>query len=133
MASLAIKISTTKAIETLEARVKLAEAANKEHAALKKAHEAALKKHNADVLKLIVKNGTPKHISRRWYGNQSYEVTFDLNEGVVFPTEPEAPKYPENLLSDITLTDLKQTIRILKMTDEPTVNANLMKKFAEYL
>jgi hypothetical protein len=133
MASLAIKISTTKAIETLEARVKLAEAANKEYAASKKAHDAAIKKHNADTLKLIIKNGTPRELSRRWYGNGTYEVTFDMNEGVVLPEKPSAPEWPTNILADSTLNELKQTIRILKMTDEPTVNANIMKKFADYL
>ncbi len=133
MASLSIKISTQKAIESLEARVKVAENAQKEYNAAKKAYEAATKKHKADTLKLILKNATPTEISRRWYGEGRYDVVFQVNEGFLMPEAPESPRHPEGMLSDATLTELKQVIRVLKMTDEPTVNANVMKKFAEYL
>ena len=134
MASLAIKISTQKAIETLENRIALAEAAVKEWDLLDKQHEAAMKKFRADQLKFVTKNGKPTAISRRWYGDGEVEVTFKLNEGVVLPAAPEAPKRDvTNLLNPSVLEDLKQTVRILKMTDEPTVNASIMKKFADYL
>ena len=70
---------------------------------------------------------------RQW--NKTLNVDFDIiTDGNDFPQEPEKD-YEEihRHTYNEMVEEMENAIRILKMTDEETVNASTMKQIAKYL
>jgi hypothetical protein len=109
----------------------------KEEARFEKEKEA----YNLAILKLVKSKGVITDASRqRWYhgsGNSKsktveFSVTMELPK-TALPTEPvQIETYPEHRYERET-DEIKQAIRVLKMTDQEYVNASTLKSVSEYL
>jgi hypothetical protein len=137
--SISVKVKVSTLISSLEKALKEREQrfANqeKEQALYEKAKEA----YNLAILKLIKSKGVVTDASRnRWYSSNSkkntveFQVTMELPK-VALPKEPEHPEaYPDHRYERET-TEIKQAIRVLKMTEQEYVNASTLKSVSEYL
>jgi len=109
----------------------------KEEARFEKEKEA----YNLAILKLIKSKGVVTDANRqRWYhgsGNSKsktveFSVTMELPK-TALPTEPvQIETYPEHRYERET-DEIKQAIRVLKMTDQEYVSASTLKSVSEYL
>jgi hypothetical protein len=107
----------------------------KEEARFEKEKEA----YNLAILKLVKSKGVITDASRqRWYHNNSksktveFSVTMELPKSAL-PTEPtQVETYPEHRYTRET-DEIKQAIRVLKMTDQEYVSASTLKSVSEYL
>ena len=107
----------------------------KEEARFEKEKEA----YNLAILKLVKSKGVITDASRqRWYSNNSksktveFSVTMELPKSAL-PAEPtQVETYPEHRYERET-DEIKQAIRVLKMTDQEYVNASTLKSVSEYL
>ena len=137
--SISVKVKVSTLISSLEKALKEREQrfANqeKEQALYEKAKEA----YNLAILKLIKSKGVVTDASRnRWYSSNTkkntveFQVTMELPK-VALPKEPEHPEaYPDHRYERET-TEIKQAIRVLKMTEQEYVNASTLKSVSEYL
>ena len=135
--AISVKIATPKVIKALE--TKLAELntnyANQEanEAKYQKAYEKYKKEVTKFAVDKIAKAENLRTNYRSW--NNTLNVDFDLTV-----TESELPKQPEREFEQMgahTYKDMKEeienAIRILKMTDEETVNTSTYNAVARYL
>jgi hypothetical protein len=135
--AISVKIATPKVIKALE--TKLAELntnyANQEanEAKYQKAYEKYKKEVTKFAVDKIAKAENLRTNYRSW--NNTLNVDFDLTV-----TESELPKQPEREFEQMgahTYKDMKEeienAIRILKMTDEETVNTSTYNAIARYL
>jgi hypothetical protein len=135
--AISVKIATPKVIKALE--TKLAELntnyANQEanEAKYQKAYEKYKKEVTKFAVDKIAKAENLRTNYRSW--NNTLNVDFDLTV-----TESELPKQPEREFEQMgahTYKDMKDeienAIRILKMTDEETVNTSTYNAIARYL
>ena len=107
----------------------------KEEARFEKEKEA----YNLAILKLVKSKGVITDASRqRWYHNNSknktveFSVTMELPK-TALPKEPEQPEaYPDHRF-EREAGEIKQAIRVLKMTEQEYVNASTLKSVSEYL
>jgi len=132
-----VKIQTVKIIKALEGAL---DKLNKDYASQEANEAKYLKKHEAwkkEIGKWAIANFAKSENLRTNYRswNNQLNVDFDIitKEGD-FPAEPEKDfevihqhTYRESK------KELENAIRILKMTDEETVNASTMKQIAKYL
>ncbi len=137
--SISVKVKVSTLISSLEKALKEREQrfANqeKEQALYEKEKEA----YNLAILKLIKSKGVVTDASRnRWYSSNTkkntveFQVTMELPK-VALPKEPEHPEaYPDHRYERET-TEIKQAIRVLKMTEQEYVNASTLKSVSEYL
>ena len=135
--AISVKIATPKVIKALE--TKLAELntnyANQEtnEAKYQKAYEKYKKEVTKFAVDRIAKAENLRTNYRSW--NNSLNVDFDLTV-----TESELPKQPERDFEQMSAhsykdmkDELENAIRILKMTDEETVNTSTYNAIARYL
>ena len=135
--SISVKISTPKVIKALETR--LAELntnyANQEtnEAKYKKAMEKWQKEITAYAVSNIKKAENFRTNYRSW--NNTLNIDFDLTV-----TQAELPKEPERDFEQMgrhnyleQKQEIENAIRILKMTDEETVNTSTYNAIARYL
>jgi hypothetical protein len=107
----------------------------KEQARFDKEKEA----YNLAILKLVKSKGVVTDASRtRWYSSNSksktveFSVTMELPK-TALPKEPEQPEaYPDHRF-EREAGEIKQAIRVLKMTEQEYVNASTLKSVSEYL
>jgi len=137
--SISVKVKVSTLISSLEKALVEREQrfANqeKEQALYEKAKES----YNLAILKLIKSKGVVTDASRnRWYSSNTkkntveFQVTMELPK-VALPKEPEHPEaYPDHRYERET-TEIKQAIRVLKMTEQEYVNASTLKSVSEYL
>jgi hypothetical protein len=139
--SLSVKVKVSALIKALEQarleREKRFHAQELEEAKFEKATEA----YNLAVLKLIkAGKGSIEEASRNhWYGRNdkhkgkvSFSVTVYLPTGAL-PNEPERPETYSEREYKRDVENISQAIRVLKMTDQESVNASTYKSVAEYL
>ena len=137
--SISVKVKVSTLISSLEKALVEREQrfANqeKEMATYEKAKEA----YNLAILKLVKSKGVITDASRqRWYHNNSksktveFSVTMELPK-TALPKEPEQPEaYPDHRF-EREAGEIKQAIRVLKMTEQEYVNASTLKSVSEYL
>ena len=137
--SISVKVKVSTLISSLEKALVEREQrfANqeKEMATYEKAKEA----YNLAILKLIKSKGVVTDASRtRWYSSNSksktveFSVTMELPK-TALPKEPEQPEaYPDHRF-EREAGEIKQAIRVLKMTEQEYVNASTLKSVSEYL
>lgn len=131
--SLSVKVSTVKLVKALEAALAKRE---KEISDYKKAY-ADYEKERKDFQKALVSMvGTNKlilketQLSNGWRNEPPTAVlTFTYGSGVKLPVEPE--HYGHHYQHEIS--EIKNAIAILKMTDDETVSTNTYKGVAQYL
>ena len=132
-----VKVATTKVIKALEARLALLEKNYKEQTANEAKHTKAYEAWKKEIGKWAIANFSKAENLRTNYRNwnNTLNVDFDIvtKEGT-FPDEPErdfeqigSHTYRESK------KELENAIRILKMTDEETVNTSTYNAVAQYL
>jgi hypothetical protein len=137
--SISVKVKVSTLISSLEKALVEREQrfANqeKEQARYEKEKEA----YNLAILKLIKSKGVVTDASRnRWYSSNTkkntveFQVTMELPK-VTLPKEPETPEAYADHRYERETTEIKQAIRVLKMTEQEYVNASTLKSVSEYL
>ena len=139
-----VKVTTSKVIKALEVKsaelTKIQSAYDKEHAeleAIKLAHEKAKEKYQKDLIKAVL-----PHISKSpkcgvYFRGFSNEINVDIYfsaADITLPVEPTQASFKwttTNVRQE--LDEINNTIRILKMTDDETVNASTFNKISQYL
>lgn len=124
-----VKVATVKVIKGLEDRIAGNKKVIAENENKRKAHKVALDKHQKQIIKDFAKDLAIENIHTTWRGQ--LEVTYKITDGVELPKEPQLEC--ERELGAWEVEEIHNAIRLLKMTDEETVNASTFKSIAQYL
>lgn len=127
-----VKIPTKKVIESLSASLAKREDEIKNYPKLndeyKKAHEAWQK----DMVKLIDISKPTEIDIRTWRNNSSIMLTFKVDESKLTEA-PTPPDSPDNWKFKEETEELRNAIRILKMTEEEHVSTSTYNSVAKFL
>jgi hypothetical protein len=132
-----VKIATPKIITALEASLAKLEADYATQAVNEAKYDKALEKWKADVFEFAMANVKKSFNLRTNYRsyNNTLNVDFDLTvKESDMPVEPEREfEYIHASTYRESKKELSNAIRILKMTDEETVNTSTYNAVSEYL
>jgi hypothetical protein len=135
--AISVKIATPKVIKALEASLAKLESDYSSQEANEAKYEKARKAWQKELIDYAVANIKKAENFRTNYRNWSNNLNIDFDLTVA---EKDLPKEPERnfvVMHQHTYTDQKQeienAIRILKMTDEETVNTSTYNAVARYL
>jgi hypothetical protein len=132
-----VKVPTLKIITALEASLAKLEADYATQAVNEAKYDKALEKWKADVFEFAMANVKKSFNLRTNYRsyNNTLNVDFDLTvKESDMPVEPEREfEYIHASTYRESKKELSNAIRILKMTDEETVNTSTYNAVAEYL
>jgi hypothetical protein len=132
-----VKVATTKVIKALETRLATLEKDYASQEAKEAKYQKALEAWKKEIGKWAIANFSKaenlRTNYRQWNNNLNVDFDIVVKQGD-FPTEPEKDF---EVIHQHTYREQKEeisnAIRILKMTDEETVNASTMKQIAKYL
>jgi hypothetical protein len=134
MASINVKVPTSKVIELIENKIESLNKAIKSYPDDIKKYEADYKKFNEEMVKFAlkqIKNGTNYSADVRSYSslNKSISINFSVSADVETPKAPERPADPNNKTwvgrSYLSPLDrLEQTLKVLKLSSQETVSAS---------
>ena len=130
--ALSVKVATPKVIQALEAKLEAGKKAVTNNEKLRKEYAKIEKAWEKQVAELATKHISKAevHASENW--RNELNVTFQFPAGAF--TIPEKPSIElEQELGRYEVQEIENAIRILKMTDEETVNASTFKTIAQYL
>ena len=130
--ALSVKVATPKVIKALEAKLEAGTKAIANNEKKRKDYAKVEKAWAKQVAELAIKQIAKADVSanENWRGEIS--VNFQLPAGsFVVPEKPQIEL--ENELGRYEVQEIENAIRILKMTDEETVNASTFKSIAQYL
>jgi hypothetical protein len=130
--ALSVKVATPKVIKALEAKLEAGTKAIANNEKKRKEYEKTEKVWAKEVADLVIKQIAKAEVSanENWRGEVS--VNFTIPTGAI--KLPEKPSIDlEQELGRYEVTEIENAIRILKMTDEETVNASTFKSIAQYL
>jgi hypothetical protein len=130
--ALSVKVATPKVIKALEAKLEAGTKAIANNEKKRKEYEKLEKAWAKEVAELMVKQISKADVSanENWRGEVS--VRIEVPAGTIkLPTQPSIDL--ENELGRYEVQEIENAIRILKMTDEETVNASTFKTIAQYL
>jgi hypothetical protein len=135
--SISVKIATPKVIKALETKLAELETNYANQEANEAKYQKAFEKHKKELIAYAVANIKKAENFRTNYRNWNNTLNIDFDLTV---SELELPKCPERDFEQIgshTYRDMKEeianAIRILKMTDEETVNTSTYNAIARYL
>ena len=134
---ISVKIATAKVIQALETKLAQVKAdyskQDENEAKYKEAQEAWQKEIGAWALEQFSKAQNLRTNYRQWSNN--INVDFDLpTDGTDFPIEPERSfEVIHRHTYNEMVEEIENAIRILKMTDEETVNTSTYNAIARYL
>ena len=130
--AISVKVATPKVIQALETKLQESKNAITNNEKKRKDYEKVEKAWAKQVAELATKHISKADVSahENWRGEIS--VSFQLPTGTF--TIPEKPSIElEQVLGRYEVQEIENAIRILKMTDEETVNASTFKSIAQYL
>ena len=130
--AISVKVATPKVIKALEAKLVEGKNAITNNEKKRKEYEKTEKAWAKEVADLVIKQISKADVSanENWRGETS--VNISLPSGTI--KLPEKPSIElENELGRYEVQEIENAIRILKMTDEETVNASTFKTIAQYL
>ena len=130
--ALSVKVATPKVIKALEAKLEAGTKAIANNEKKRKEYAKVEKVWAKQVAELAIKHISKADVNanENWRGEIS--VSFQLPAGTfAFPEKPSIEL--ENELGRYEVQEIENAIRILKMTDEETVNASTFKTIAQYL
>ena len=140
---LTVRVATDKAIEALEARLvqlrKDYEEGQKQEAEFKKKHDAWRKVLHSTARKVLLEALKNDANVEAWAGHTAGAISARIEtRGIIadLPPEPRRPGDREPMSDHrykYTLEEIQQAIRILKMTDQPTVPASTFAALSRYL
>ena len=135
--AISVKIATPKVIKALEASLAKLEADYASQEANEVKYQKAYEKHKKEIIAYAIANVKKAENFRTNYRswNNTLNIDFDLTV-----SESDLPKTPERDFDQIGAhnyreqkEELSNAIRILKMTDEETVNTSTYNAVARYL
>lgn len=129
MAAINVKVKTAKVITALENKLAELKAAETTNEKLREEYDAAVAKYDVEVHE-VVKNLAPKSVSTWKYGSTEVTVKYTILNDVL-PPEPQHPDFIR--VNTRAIPDIESAIRLLKMTDEETVNASTFKQISKFL
>lgn len=130
--ALSVKVATPKVIKALEAKLEAGQKAIATNEKKRKDYVKVEKAWAKEVADLAIKHISKADVNanENWRGEIS--VSFQLPAGTF--TVPEKPELNlDQELGRYEVQEIENAIRILKMTDEETVNASTFKTIAQYL
>lgn len=130
--AISVKVSTTKVIKALEDKLEAGTKAIANNEKKRKDYEKVEKAYAKQVADLAIKQIAKAQVSadKNWRDEVYVRFEFPANTLSV----PEKPQLElEQELGRYEVQEIENAIRILKMTDEETVNASTFKSIAQYL
>ena len=127
-----VKVSTPKVIKALEEKLEAGKLAITNNEKKRKDYEKVEKAWSKEVADVVFKQIAKAEVSAHENWRNEVNVTITLPNGAV--KLPEKPQMElEQELAHYEVKEIENAIRILKMTDEETVNASTFNKLAQYL
>lgn len=127
-----VKVSTVKVIKALEEKLATGKSAIVSNEKKRKEYEKVEKAYAKEVADLVFKQIAKAEVNAHENWRNEVNVTITLPNGAV--KLPEKPQIElERELGTYEIQEIENAIRILKMTDEETVNASTFNKLAQYL
>jgi hypothetical protein len=129
---MSVKVSTTKVIKALEAKLEAGTKAIATNEKKRKDYEKIEKAWAKDVADIVFKQIAKAEVSAHENYRNEVNVNISLPAGLI--KLPEKPSMElEQELARYEVQEIENAIRILKMTDEEFVNATTFNKLAQYL
>ena len=130
--ALSVKVATPKVIKALEAKLEAGTKAVANNEKKRKEYEKLEKAWAKEVADLAVKQISKADVSANENWRGEININLSLPAGSIkLPAKPDLDLEQE--LNRYEVTEIENAIRILKMTDEETVNASTFKTIAQYL
>lgn len=130
--AISVKVSTTKVIKALEDKLDAGKKAIVSNEKKRKDYEKVEKAWAKEVADLVFKQIAKAEVSAHENYRGEVNVNIQLPAGTIkFPEKPSMDL--DNELARYEVQEIENAIRILKMTDEETVNASTFKTIAQYL
>ena len=130
--ALSVKVATPKVIQALEAKLEAGVKAVANNEKKRKEYAKVEKVWAKQVAELAIKHISKADVSAHENWRNEVSVSFQLPAGAItLPAKPEIELEQE--LGRYEVQEIENAIRILKMTDEETVNASTFKTIAQYL
>ena len=130
--ALSVKVATPKVIKALEAKLEAGTKAIANNEKKRKDYEKVEKAWAKQVAELAGKYISKAEVSAHENYRNEISVSFQFPAGTFpFPAKPSIDLEQE--LGRYEVQEIENAIRILKMTDEETVNASTFKTIAQYL
>ena len=130
--AISVKVSTAKVIKALEDKLSNNTKVLVSNEKKRKDYEKTEKVWAKEVADLVFKQISKADVSAHENWRNELNVTISLPAGSVKLTEKPSIDL-ERELGSYEITEIENAIRILKMTDEETVNASTFKQVAQYL
>ena len=134
---ISVKIATAKVIQALETRLAKLEADYTKQDENEAKYQKALEKWRKEIGKWAIANFAKSENLRTNYRNWNKTLNVDFD---IIVDEKEFPQEPEKDYNEIhrhtyneMVEEIENAIRILKMTDEETVNTSTYNAIARYL
>lgn len=136
MSKMTLKIATDKVITALTEKLATTKSDYATYEKNEEAFSEARDKWNKDIVAYAMSSFSKAENVRTSYRsyNKSMNIDFDVPVGENFPKEPERdyPTYGSHSYTE-TIEEIENALRMLKMTDEPYVNASTMRSISKYL
>jgi hypothetical protein len=130
--AISVKVATTKVVKALEDKLEASKKAIANNEKKRKDYEKVEKAYAKEVADIVFKQISKAEVSAHENWRNEVNVTITLPNGTV--KLPEKPSIDlERELGQYEIQEIENAIRILKMTDEETVNASTFKQVAQYL
>ena len=130
--AISVKVATTKVIKALEAKLEAGTKAITNNEKKRKEYAKVEQAWSKEVADLVFKQISKAEVNAHENWRNEVNVTIQLPAGSIkLPAKPELDLEQE--LGRYEVTEIENAIRILKMTDEETVNASTFKTIAQYL
>jgi hypothetical protein len=130
MAAINVKVKTDKVVAALEAKLATLKADKEAHADALKKYEVAATEYKKKVLEVVISKIPDTVQVHRW---NRWAPQVELNWNIALETLPAEPEKPVWNSDTNMIPEIEAAIRLLKMTDEPTVNASTFKQISKFL
>ena len=130
--ALSVKVATSKVIKALEDKLDAGKKAISNNEKKRKEYEKTEKAWSKEVADIVFKQISKAEVNahENWRGETNINITVPANV-IKLPEKPSIDL--ERELGAYEIQEIENAIRILKMTDEETVNASTFKTIAQYL
>lgn len=127
-----IKVDKAQLISVLQGKLAEQDNLRAEYKKAEDKYKKALKAFT-DRLIALVKSGKLE-VSDTNYRSWRDELELTIKtDSKVLPPEPEKPKYPDAYINDSDYEELRRTIRLLSMTNDPTVPAGVYRELSKWI
>jgi hypothetical protein len=135
--AISVKIATPKVIKALETKLAELETNYANQEANEQKYQKAYEKHKKAIIDYAIANIKKAENFRTNYRSWSNNLNIDFDLTVSEADLPKAPERDFEQMGSHTFKEMKEeiqnAIRILKMTDEETVNTSTYNAIARYL